>query len=133
MWRDVERLCAKYALPWKKPSVFPQNSVLASRVVCAAEGHDRVPELVRALYLANFAEDRDIADRDVVRSVCANAGALDALERAEAPENKARLRAAVDQARSLGVFGAPNFFVAGEHFFGQDRLDDAVAWAAKAR
>src|SRR5207248_3319559 len=34
MWRDVERLCAKYALPWRRPSVFPRNSVLAARVAC---------------------------------------------------------------------------------------------------
>ncbi|MFL5421809.1 MAG: 2-hydroxychromene-2-carboxylate isomerase, partial [Myxococcales bacterium] len=36
MWRDLERLCAKYGLPWRKPSVFPRNSVLSARVCCAA-------------------------------------------------------------------------------------------------
>lgn len=30
MWRDMERLCAKYGLPWRKPSVFPRNSTLAA-------------------------------------------------------------------------------------------------------
>ncbi len=32
MWRDLERLCAKYGLSWRRPSVFPRNSVLAARV-----------------------------------------------------------------------------------------------------
>src|SRR5438128_6144594 len=35
MWRDLERLSAKYGLSWRRPSVFPRNSVLAARVACA--------------------------------------------------------------------------------------------------
>jgi 2-hydroxychromene-2-carboxylate isomerase len=36
--------------------------------------------------------------------------------------------AATDEARRLGVFGAPTFIVDGEVFWGDDRLDDAIAW-----
>ena len=32
MWRDLERESAKHKLKFKKPSVFPRNSVLAARV-----------------------------------------------------------------------------------------------------
>jgi 2-hydroxychromene-2-carboxylate isomerase len=32
MWRDMERLCQGYGLPFKRPSVFPRNSVRAARV-----------------------------------------------------------------------------------------------------
>src|SRR5437870_13459550 len=35
MWRDLERPCGKYALPWRRPSVFPRNSVLAARAALA--------------------------------------------------------------------------------------------------
>ena len=42
---------------------------------------------------------------------------------------KAQLRANTDEAVRLGIFGAPNFLVGGELFFGQDRLEDALAWA----
>src|SRR5947208_4300346 len=31
MWRDLERLCAKYGLPFHRPSVFPRPSLLAAR------------------------------------------------------------------------------------------------------
>ena len=32
MWRDLERICAARALPFHRPSPFPQNSLLAARV-----------------------------------------------------------------------------------------------------
>ena len=31
MWRDLERLCADLALPFRRPESFPQNSLLAAR------------------------------------------------------------------------------------------------------
>src|SRR3712207_9085500 len=30
MWRDVERLCAKYCIPFARPSRFPRNGLLRS-------------------------------------------------------------------------------------------------------
>ena len=41
----------------------------------------------------------------------------------EGDEIKNRLRANVDEAVSRGAFGAPTFFVNGEMFWGNDRLD----------
>lgn len=35
--------------------------------------------------------------------------------------------AATNKARSLNLFGAPSFVVAGEVFWGDDRLDDAIS------
>ena len=32
-------------------------------------------------------------------------------------------------ARELGIFGSPTFHVAGEIFWGDDRLEDALRWA----
>jgi 2-hydroxychromene-2-carboxylate isomerase len=43
---------------------------------------------------------------------------------------KTRLREQTDEARAKGVFGAPTFFVGGEMFWGNDRLDDALVFAA---
>lgn len=130
MWRDLERLCGKYALPWRKPSVFPRGSVLAARVALAAG--EAMGPLVRAVFRANFSEDRDIADPEVLRDL-ADAAGLDGtrlLERAVTPEIKTALRANTDEARRLGLFGAPSFVADGELFFGQDRLEDAAAWEA---
>src|SRR3954466_5633850 len=67
MWRDLERLCAKYGLPWRKPTVFPRHSVLAARVACCAG--EAIGPLVGAIFRANFAEDRDIANPEVLREI----------------------------------------------------------------
>jgi 2-hydroxychromene-2-carboxylate isomerase len=133
MWRDLERLCARYRLPWKRPSAFPRHSVAAARLACAAEGEPWQGELVRAFFRANFAADREIAEEPVLTALLAELGqaAAPLLARATAPEVRARLRANTDEARALGVFGAPNFVVEGELFFGQDRLADALEWAGR--
>ncbi|TMB21298.1 MAG: hypothetical protein E6J59_06165 [Deltaproteobacteria bacterium] len=54
------------------------------------------------------------------------------VDAAGAPEAKARLRAETERAIALGVFGAPTAVVGDELFWGNDRLEDAVAWAVTA-
>lgn len=130
MWRDLERLCEKLGFPWRKPSVFPRHSVLAARVACALEGDSLLPAFVRAAFLANFADDRDISDPAVLASLLP--GLDQAMARATSPEIKAKLRENTDEARRLGLFGAPSFIAGGELFFGQDRLDDALEWARRS-
>ena len=134
MWRDLERLCAHGQLEWQRPSVFPRSGLLAARVAIAAAGEEWLPLFVRAVYRANFAEDRDIADTAVIRSVLEgmDVDAIDAaawLARAHEAETKERLRAQTERARALGIFGAPSFVVAGELFWGGDRLADALDWS----
>jgi 2-hydroxychromene-2-carboxylate isomerase len=124
MWRDLERLCAKHGLGWQRPTVFPRNSVLAARVCCGTPKG----EVVRAVFRANFAEDRDIADALVLAKIVGP----EAVGRALSPGVKAQLRANTEEATQLGIFGAPDFVVRGELFFGQDRMDDAIAWARRA-
>jgi 2-hydroxychromene-2-carboxylate isomerase len=130
MWRDLERLCEKYDLPWQRPTVFPRSSVLAARVACCAG--EAIGPLTRAIFKANFVEDKDISDEAVMRSLVDGIGGdgAQAVQLAVSPEVKAQLRANTNEAQRLGIFGAPDFVAAGELFFGQDRLDDAIAWEA---
>jgi 2-hydroxychromene-2-carboxylate isomerase len=131
MWRDLERLCQKHGIAWRRPTTFPRNSVLAARVACCAGA--AIGPVTRAIFSANFAEDRDIADPAVLRAVVVSAGGDGGLlvEQAQSAEVKARLRANTSDAQRLGIFGAPDFLVNGELFFGQDRLEDAIAWARR--
>jgi 2-hydroxychromene-2-carboxylate isomerase len=46
------------------------------------------------------------------------------------PEAAARLEAETEAARKLGAFGSPTFAVGDELFWGDDRLEEAVDWAA---
>jgi 2-hydroxychromene-2-carboxylate isomerase len=47
-----------------------------------------------------------------------------------ADANKLKLREQTERARAKGIFGAPTFFVGAEMFWGNDRLDEALTWAA---
>lgn len=54
------------------------------------------------------------------------------IERAQTAQIKDRLRQATEQAKALRIFGSPSFVVAGELFWGDDRLEDAFDAAAAA-
>ena len=134
MWRDMERRCAKYGLPFERPEIFPQNGLLAARVACAAAGETWLPDFVRTVYRANFAEGRDVSRAATLEAALAEAGAdapVDWIGRAGTDEVKARLRDATGEAERLGIFGAPSFVAGGELYWGDDRLDDALARASR--
>jgi len=130
MWRDLERTCEKHGLPFRKPSVFPRNALLAARVALVGRDEAWIGDFVRSVFRANFAEDRDISREEVVRELLESQRlpAADWLARAAESSTKQRLRACTDEAVARGIFGAPNFFVDGELFWGNDRLEDALVW-----
>ncbi|GFE86293.1 2-hydroxychromene-2-carboxylate isomerase [Steroidobacter agaridevorans] len=133
MWRDMERLCERQDIPLRKPSVFPRNGLLPARVVCAHSEQAWVPGFVRAIYRANFAEDADISSAAIVEQ-CLTALGQDAatiLATSQTPTAKDKLKAQTAEAMERGIFGAPSFVVGDELFWGNDRLEDALAWARR--
>ena len=133
MWRDLQRVCEALGLPLVRPDPFPQNTLLAARAALAIDERLR-PAFSRAVYAAEFGQGRSIADRGVLAELLAEVGA-DAnavLARAESPENKVALKAACEEAKALGLPGAPCFVTAGrEVFWGNDRLEQALDWALR--
>ncbi len=134
MWRDLARVCAREGLPLRQPSAFPRGSLLAARVTCAAADEPWVGAFVRGIYTANFVEDRAIGEAAVVADVLHRLGIEPDpwLARATAPDVKDRLRAQTDEAIARGLFGAPAVTVGDELFWGNDRLDEAIALARGA-
>jgi 2-hydroxychromene-2-carboxylate isomerase len=129
MWRDLERICARHDLPFTRPAIFPQHSLLAARTACVAKRESWLPDFVRAVYRANFAEGADISKHETL-AACLRTAQQDPdvwLARAQASENKALLRAQTDRAGELGIFGAPSFVSEGELYWGHDRLEEALA------
>jgi 2-hydroxychromene-2-carboxylate isomerase len=51
------------------------------------------------------------------------------IERANSPEIRSGYDDETDVARQLRIFGSPTFVVDREIFWGDDRLEEAVAWA----
>jgi 2-hydroxychromene-2-carboxylate isomerase len=86
------------------------------------------------VFTRNFLDDREIASRDVVAKILEPMG-LDAgywIEQAQTEGNKQQLRIQTEEAQSAGIFGAPTFMVGGDMFWGNDRLEDAIACAMGA-
>ena len=134
MWRDLERICDALGLAFKRPDPFPQNGLLGARVAVALEGRARAA-FTRGLYDAQFAKGETISESATLTRVLTAIGedAEGVLARAGAEEVKARLRAETDEARRLGIFGAPALVTRdGELFWGNDRVHEALDWAARA-
>ena len=130
MWRDLERICAGLSIPFRRPSQFPRNGLLAARIACWFEGKPWVPEFVRAVYRANFAEDLDISDASLLANRLDSLGQPGAalVRQAQSSESKEKLRNQTERAVSLGIFGAPTCVVGPELFWGNDRLEVALSW-----
>jgi 2-hydroxychromene-2-carboxylate isomerase len=129
MWRDLARICAAEGVPLVRPTRFPRNGLLAARVACANATEPWLPAFVRAVYEANFARDREIAEPATVAECLERAGRAPTplLAAAQTDESKAALRAQTERAVKLGIFGAPSFVTAdGELYWGNDRLEAAL-------
>lgn len=134
MWRDLERLCDDLGLTLVRPNPFPQNSLLAARVAVAGAGEPWVPDFCSAVFRAEFGEGRQIAETGVICDILDDLGveADPLLGSSGTVEIKARLRSETEEAQRLGVFGSPTFVTEdGELFWGNDRLEAALAWARR--
>jgi 2-hydroxychromene-2-carboxylate isomerase len=133
MWRDLERVCQSEGIPFRRPSQFPRNGLLAARIACWYSDAPWLPEFVRAVYGANFQDDLDISNASVVAHCLTAIGqnAAEVLAQAQSAESKVKLRTQTDEAAKLGIFGAPFFIVGREPFWGNDRLEEAISWYAE--
>ena len=133
MWRDMERICERHGLPFRRPGRFPQNGLMAARITLSLKQEERA-NFVKAVYQANFVHDRDISDLQILHAAARRAG-LDPLEVLAAMTSepvKQQLKDETAKAADLGIFGAPSFITEdGELFWGNDRLEDALDWAVR--
>jgi 2-hydroxychromene-2-carboxylate isomerase len=134
MVRDCERQCAELGVSFRLPEPFPQNSLLASRVALVGLDGGWGDDFSRAIYRAEFAEGRNIGEPAVITEIIQALGrdSAAALGRAQSDDIKGRLRANTEDAQRLGIFGAPSFIAGGELFWGNDRLEQALAFARRA-
>ena len=132
-WRDVAREAARMGLKVVRPDPFPQNSLIAARVAIAGREEGWLAPFSKALYAAEFERGRSISDQGIVTEILREIGvdAGKALAAAQSEPVKSRLKAETEEARSRGIFGAPSITTAdGELFWGNDRLELALAWAS---
>lgn len=78
-------------------------------------------EIAGDLLSALWAEDRNIADAEVLAGIAQRHGIADAAKTIES--GRPRYAAATAAALARGIFGAPTYVIDDELFWGQDRLD----------
>jgi 2-hydroxychromene-2-carboxylate isomerase len=130
MVRDIERIAAARGPRFALPAKFPQNSLMAARLALVGTEEGWVAPFTRAVYAAEFADGADISDRATLQSILQRLG-LDpekVFSRIEQAAIKDRLRQQTAEAQTRGLFGAPSFLVGEELFWGDDRLEQALAW-----
>ncbi|UWQ42242.1 2-hydroxychromene-2-carboxylate isomerase [Leisingera aquaemixtae] len=131
MWRDMERICTARGLPFRRPDPFPQNGLKAARLALAAAETVRIEAFTKAVFQAQFGDGADISSDAALQGCLRRAGLDEALmQRAQAPAVKSALRAQTEDAIAAGIFGAPSFISGPELFWGDDRLEQALAHAA---
>ena len=133
--REVERRAQAQALqPIRWPDPWPGDMLHAMRVATYAKSIGRTVSFALAAFRQAFAGGRDLSVPDNV-AIAAAACELhpNAIAKASASESvKRKLREETDRAGDRGVFGVPSVAVGDEVFWGDDRLEDAVAAAARA-
>ncbi|MFQ5467726.1 MAG: 2-hydroxychromene-2-carboxylate isomerase [Kiloniellaceae bacterium] len=123
---ELERWRAARDIPLNlHPAHFPTDEALAAGAVIAAERAGGDPmRLAHGILRAVWAEERDIADPQVLAAILGETGQDPALlDAAALPETQAARAALTQEALARGVFGAPTYMFEDEPFWGQDRLD----------
>lgn len=129
---EVERRAAEYGLPrlaWPEP--WPGNTLFAMRAATFAKQTGRSVSFALAAFRQAFAAGRDLSEPDnVLLAAAACELHPNAVLKATGTESvKGALREATDRAAERGVEGVPSLLVGGRVFWGDDRLEEAVAAA----
>jgi 2-hydroxychromene-2-carboxylate isomerase len=123
--QELERIGKMNDMPINlKPAHWPTNPIPSMSAIIAAQaaGGGDLGGLVQSILKACWAEDKDIAQDDVIKEALgangfdaglADSGMLSGSETIERNTNEALER---------GVFGAPTYLVDDQVFWGQDRL-----------
>jgi 2-hydroxychromene-2-carboxylate isomerase len=136
MWRDIERRAGKYGFSVQVPAPYPlENLPLANQVALLGMQEGWGQDYVVATYRKWFQDGHPAGSEPNLSQSLREIGQdpEQVIEAARAPTIVGALAVATDEAKYLGVFGAPSFVVDSEVFWGDDRLEDAVSWARCGR
>jgi 2-hydroxychromene-2-carboxylate isomerase len=126
--REIERWAEWREVPVMEgfPTHHWADMHLASgALIAAAEQGLDVDSLSHGFLQGHWRDDADLSDVDTLTQLISAAG-LDPrplLDAAATPETKAIFQRNTDEAIHRSVFGSPTYFVDGDMFYGQDRLE----------
>jgi 2-hydroxychromene-2-carboxylate isomerase len=124
---DLARFAKRHGVAYAPNPHFPINTLTLMRGATGLQMRDeaRMVPYVDAVSRAIWVDGKNMNDPAVVAGVLRDASfdPQELLALAADPEVKERLKAITQEAVERGVFGAPTFFVGGQMYWGQDRLD----------
>lgn len=127
MLRDLALHARHYGVPFQHNPHFPINTLTLMRGATAVQLQqpERFADYVDAVFRAIWVDAKNMNDPQVVAAALQQAGfdPVVLLAQASQPQVKDRLKQVTQDAVARGVFGAPTFFVDGQMFWGQDRLE----------
>jgi 2-hydroxychromene-2-carboxylate isomerase len=131
VWRDVQRRAEKYGVPFTTRPPYPLRDFdLANRIAVVGAQEGWCGDYVRAAYRRWFVDGHEAGSEPNVSASLREAGQdpdrVFALARSDAIGRA--YEEATNEARALKLFGVPTFVTRGELFWGDDRLEDAIAW-----
>ena len=128
---DLPRWAKHWGVTITMPPGFPVNTLHLMRGAIAAAEDGFFDAYVDAIFQALWVDAQDMTDPAVIGAVLSGAG-IDVKRFAERigedPVKQALIKT-TEEAVERGIFGAPTFFIDGEMYFGQDRLDFVEAAA----
>ena len=130
---EVERRASAYGLaPIVWPDPWPGNMLTAARVATFAKQTGRTVSFALAAFRQAFVAGRDLSEPDnvLIAAAACELHPRALLKAVETAGVKNALREATDRAAELGVFGVPSLVVGSEVFWGDDRVEEAVAAAS---
>lgn len=135
MWRDIDRRAQMYGFKARVPAPYPLKEFdLANRIAVLGMQEGWCADYVRATYRRWFTAGLEAGSEPNVSESLAEAGQDPerVLASAASEEVTQAYSDQTDLAQAKGIFGSPTFVVDGELFWGDDRLDDAIAWAGQS-
>jgi len=122
LYADARRFANDRGLIIRGPQkIFDSRLALISGLY--ADRHGRLREYSRRVFERFFARALDLESGDALAAVIAEVGLdPDGFRRFAKGEGQAALRSAREEADRDGVFGVPTLIVAGEMFWGNDRI-----------
>ena len=133
MWRDIQRRAEFYSLPVPQlPVAYPLKEFdRANLVGIVMEREGKYLEYLEETYRAWFLNGLEAGSDQNLENVFQKIGVTlqDVLDTTASSEILEIYERNTADAQTAGVFGAPSFEVAGEIFWGDDRLEDAIRFA----
>ncbi len=125
--QELPRQARKLGMPFNlQPAHWPTNGAPAAYAFIAAQnaGGGDLGKLAHVICRSVWADEKDIAQNDVIRACLEEAGFDPDLADSGLLEGAETYARNLEEAVDAGVFGAPFYVIGDQRFWGQDKIEE---------